>query len=711
MNQQGGLYMVKFDILKLGKIIEKLQGGFGVTLNKKVTIKSSKWILDQSRKYEGTVKRKLNVIIKSNIKRRISYPQVSRAIDGAIDELLKNGKYSINNMLVIKNPYQYAPLCALILFKTKNPYSVRVTVKGKTSDFDIRYESSPNTVHRIPVMGLYSDYENTIVIELLNQGGSTIQERSFQLKTDALKGNFSRVKVSKKLSNTKYLYNLTLVYGGGEEGIYPYAFDRNGDIRFYFTLVPKTYGFQPISGGKFLFLNKRIVRLTATNPTSTQMMVVDQMGRFHKTYNIEKGAHHDFAETKDGNFVVGSNAIDGNTFEDSVLEIDKITGNVLKEIKIKDYLDPKYVDTSDWAHLNTIDYNEDEKTVMVCLRNLHTVLKINYEKKKLVWIFAHPELWKDTNVANKVLTPEGDNMKWFFQAHASYFIDADLDGNPETKHIIIYDNHVQKRRNVSYFDHDKNSYVRIYTINEKKKTVRLLKSYALKKSSIRSNAVFEREAGKIMAMSGKISDGKGKSRGEIAEIDYKTGEVLNLYSMNHGYYRAYEFQFDFHEMAKSVNIHENYFLGKIYEVKAHKQIDISQAKELPKKVLEKCYKNEAERSKKLSEMAKKNPEYYVNPIQDMVRIKMKIEDDVLYVTMLDHLLEGIFFVGKEHTYLRDFSETHQERPEYFARTKTIDSISLNDFESDCYKIYYKCGQNFYKTKYVIEINRVRNRNK
>ena len=207
-----------------------------------------------------------------------------------------------------------------------------------------------------------------------------------------------------------------------------------------------------------------------------------------------------------------------------------------------------------------------------------------------------------------------------------------------------------------------------------------------------------------MAMSGKIKDGKGKFYGEIAEIDYNTGETLNVFSVNYGYYRSYEFDFDAEEMAKSVNCDNDYFLGRIYKTKACEPIDTNCAKEVPEPILESCYENEKQRAKQLEELAKKNPEADLDPEQDMARIQFRMEDDVLYVTLPDHFLEVIYFVGKAHTYVRDFTETKQERPEYFARGLTIDSISLSDFEADKYEIYFKHNIGLYKTGHAVEVS-------
>ncbi|MFQ9516085.1 MAG: aryl-sulfate sulfotransferase [Eubacterium sp.] len=690
--------------LLVRRIFRKTKSVLGIKPNAGVVIKSSKWIRDMSCLYESQAKRDLKISINSDVEEKISYPNISRAIECAINDLVENQNNSFKNMLVIKNPYQFSPLCAMALFKTKKPYGVRITVKGKNSEGDISCKIDATTNHRVPIMGLYADYENIIDIELLGKKDKIVKKKTFKMYVPPLKGKNSKIEVTKEFSKADYIYNLTLVYGGGDDGIYPYAFDKNGDIRFCFSLAPKTYGFQPISNGKFLFLNKKVVRLTCTNPTATQLYVVDQMGRFHKLYNVEKGTHHDFAEMENGNFVVGSNSIEGATFEDAVIEIDRKTGDILNEIKIKDYIDPKFVDTADWAHLNSIECDKDEKTVIVCLRNLHSVLKINYEKKELVWILGNPVFWENSTVSDKVLMPQGENMEWFFQAHASYFIDADLDHNPDTRHLIIYDNHRDKRRPVDYFDGERSSYVRIYTINEKEKTVSLHKSFPCKKSIIRSNAIFDVKSRRLMAMSGKVKANNGKYMGQIVEFDYDTGEVLNLFSVNYGYYRAYEFKFAAQDMARSLKVDGNYVFGKIYEMNSCEQLDVSSAKILPEPILEEQDSTEEERSRRLRELVAKNPDYYVDPEQDMARIKFEIVEDMLYIKLIDHLLERIYFVGTNHTYFRDFSDTKQERS-YFARFDNIDSIGLNDLLEDTYEIYFKHSIGLYKSGHKIKIGR------
>ncbi len=674
----------------------------GIQTKAGVIIKSPQWVKAQAKRFDGQTLRNMGMDIETNAINYRTYPQLSRAVECVVNELSEQNTYTFRNMIALLNPYQYAPLCALVLFNTKKTYRVRVTVFGKTRDCDISYTFSGKTKHRIPVMGLYADYQNKVKIELLNKRDIPVRKKVLILPTKPLTGNVSKVEVHKEFSTQPFLYDLTLVYGGAN-GVDSYAFDKNGDIRYTFALTPKTYGFQPFANGKVMFLHKGATRLTNTNTASLQLYETDQMGRFYKLYNIEKGAHHDFVELPNGNIVTAGNDIENHTCEDTVIELHRETGKVVHEILLKDYIDPKYVSVSDWAHVNSIGYDSENKTAIVSMRNLHAVVKIDFEKKELLWILANPLFFEDSFMSEKVLTPTGV-MEWFFQQHAAYFLEEDLDGNPETKHLIVYDNHVDKRTPVSYFDHDAHSFVRIYTINETLKTVSLWKSFPCEKSSKRSNGILEKEAGRVMAMNGNLKN-CGAKKGSITEFDYNTGKKINQYAINYSFYRAYEMKFETDKMAEPMEIDTDYCLGTIYGLNECAAPDTSKAEPLPEPVLEEPDKTEEERKTRLEKICRKNPDYDVDPKQDMARISMAVREDILYVSLLDHQLERIYFVGKNHSYYRDYTDTVQERPEYFARAVHTDIFSLNTFCEDAYEIYFQHHTGLFWSKYYVKIRK------
>lgn len=122
---------------------------------------------------------------------------------------------------------------------------------------------------------------------------------------------------------------------------------------------------------------------------------------------------------------------------------------------------------------------------MLCsLRNVHGVVCVDYDTKELKWILSDPAFWQGTPVEDKLLKPEGD-IPWFYQQHSAFWMEENLDGNPDTRQMILFDNHWEKRRHAPSFDGDmKHSYISIYSINEKERTVSLWKRFPCRKSKI-----------------------------------------------------------------------------------------------------------------------------------------------------------------------------------------------------------------------------------
>ena len=92
-------------------------------------------------------------------------------------------------------------------------------------------------------------------------------------------------------------------------------------------------------------------------------------------------------------------------------------------------------------------------------------------------------MWKERPFSKKLLsTPE--NMPWHFQQHSAKLIRENLDGREDMIHIMIFDNHWHVRRKNKFFDNDEQSYVTIYTVDEKKKKAWIEKRFGGIKSKI-----------------------------------------------------------------------------------------------------------------------------------------------------------------------------------------------------------------------------------
>ena len=105
---------------------------------------------------------------------------------------------------------------------------------------------------------------------------------------------------------------------------------------------------------------------------------------------------------------------------------------------------------------------------MISLRNVHAVICVDYDTKKLRWILSDPKFWEGTKMTPYLLQPEGD-VKWCYQQHAAFEIALPDESNPQKKNgllfMIITGQNVERR---SLFDKDPLSYVSFYDIDEEK---------------------------------------------------------------------------------------------------------------------------------------------------------------------------------------------------------------------------------------------------
>ena len=181
--------------------------------------------------------------------------------------------------------------------------------------------------------------------------------------------------------------------------------------------------------------------------------------------------------------------------------------------------------------MNTVSYQAEDDTILISPRNLNSGVKLNWTTHEIVWILANPEVFKGTKYEKYVLTPDSDFL-WHYRQHTVYQIDADLDGNPDTVEITMFDNH--RNPEADYYDHKKGSFVTVYAVNEKEKTVSLLKKLKVVKANVTSNTVYDADSGHIFGMCGTVKT-DGIKTGMTYEFDYESGEILNQYYINKNY--------------------------------------------------------------------------------------------------------------------------------------------------------------------------------
>lgn len=460
-------------------------------------------------------------------------------------EILRDEEPSFQDALVYMNPYKVSPLSALVAFQTDDDVSVRVEVTGDTTGDTVVYELSSGKEHLVPILGLYPDRVNRVTLSLMKDG-IALDERILSLKTDPLPEALKNMVTITKADATPYP-GLTLVSGGFLRN--PYMFDSSGVIRWYLTVESDAHGYFPSSSDRFFLIAGYSMIQTETREYARFIFEMDYLGRLHKVYDIPGGVHHEVVEKEPGgNLLILGNSLDGHV-EDTIAEIDRDTGKIVKEINLALYItNTKYNDRYDWAHINSLSYNREEGTMILSPRDVSSVMKIDWDKEEILWILSDPEIWKGTPYESYVLNPLGDSF-WHYEQHAAFDMSEDLDGNPSTLDLMLFDNRtIRNELNTVPIKGDEGrSSVTQYAIDETAKTVTQVRRFPNSHAIITSNFEIYLEENRLIANHGSVRPTPDSPLtdmyGEIFEYEFSTGQLLHQYSLKSGFYRAHRVNF------------------------------------------------------------------------------------------------------------------------------------------------------------------------
>ncbi|MGX7211979.1 aryl-sulfate sulfotransferase [Enterococcus raffinosus] len=398
-------------------------------------------------------------------------------------ELLKSGNYNEDNIYVKVDPYDASPLSALLLFQTEEAMKVEISVAGKDEESTIKNSFEEYTTdHSIPVLGLYADKDNEVTVKLTNKAGTSV-EKKVTIKTGALAKSIADIEVNEADTEKMALGDseLTFVVPSTKRA---YAFDANGDVRWYSTRY-NSHIFKELANGNLLYLTKE----SNDADTYNVLLETDYLGKIYNRYDFSSSSasndtgesegemtviHHDGIELPSGNLLLTVN--DGSNYiEDTMIEINRETGEIEKTIDLKDILPEsfyeEYDSTSredgkiDWFHQNSVDYDEADNSIIISGRHQDTIMKIDYSTNEIKWIMGDSSGWPESYQKYFL---DGD-IKASGGQHAAIVL-PDQDDNAETTDILYYDNNISVTRG-DEADSEKYSEARQVRINEEDRTI------------------------------------------------------------------------------------------------------------------------------------------------------------------------------------------------------------------------------------------------
>lgn len=451
----------------------------------------------------------------------------------------------VTSLTVRHNPSGYAPLTAEVTLTTTRTVEVEVVVAGPAVQGDEPHRVGPLSQEaRFPVLGLYPGVTNTIVLRFFDPSGDLLGDLTRTVTPAPLLGDLPSVTIdAANPSAMKPGMNLVSYFGHDSELTpqRPFIFDAEGRIRWYLDF--RTH---PMLSD--LFYDDGVERLANGNlffgdGSTGQVIEIDMLGRIVNTWAMPGyGFHHHVLEKPNGNFVVTVNKLGAPTVEDYIIEIDRVTGDIVREWDLNQSLDntrrawPTTFANQDvdWFHANGLAYDPADDAIIVSGRTQGTVKLTN--ENQVVWILAPHRGWATagdgTDLTTRLLQPLDANgqpigdvsvldgttnhpeFEWAWYQHAPELLP---DGT-----LMLFDN----GDNRNYTGQELYSRAVAYRIDPIAMTVQQIWQYGKERgaetfSRIVSDVDYHAAEDNVVFMPGAIG-----SSGKVVEVDRGTRAVL-----------------------------------------------------------------------------------------------------------------------------------------------------------------------------------------
>ncbi|MEA5077747.1 MAG: aryl-sulfate sulfotransferase [Anaerolineaceae bacterium] len=363
--------------------------------------------------------------------------QAQKEVDASLLQELNSGSYTFTSPLVVVDPYDQAPLTALVLFTTDEPVNISVHIPGEDaiSAVDFTFDGY-QTDHIIPVYGLYSDQENPVELTATNEAGEIIRT-TVSITTGVTPSeliNVIRVVDIAKPEQYEPGFNFSF---GRNSRLSKIAFDVHGKTRWYTTT---SYDNSQLEyDGHFIY--------SIGEGVNAQVLFLEMnpLGRIYRVFYSPYGNHHDMAQFKENVLITGSN---GKTTEDFIYEVNPNTGEIVNSLDLRSVLQRLRntgfipVEDPDWFHNNAIVWVEGTDDIIISGRTQSAVIRLSWPDGKIKWILGNHKNWLPM-YQKFLLTPEGENFEWQYNQHDPFLL-PDQDNDPNTLDLLLFDNGNQR---------------------------------------------------------------------------------------------------------------------------------------------------------------------------------------------------------------------------------------------------------------------------
>lgn len=439
---------------------------------------------------------------------------VQERLAASIVKMSESRNCTMDNPLAVINPFGTASNGLYLHFSTNRPGTIRYTIHVEDDSIpDYTAEAWEGEEfrkhHEFQIIGLVPGMENQVTMELMGANGKVLDSTSFTVTMpETVSGYSVRLESSQGSSDGELspgLYSLIRV--GGHNG-YAFFYDNSGVLRYEMVL-------EGYSLDRILWHDQNMLtcvsayKLAEFNPLG-QVVAVYDTGKYE--------LHHDMvmSGTSESVLALASDTEDELNLEDLLIEISLTDKTVTQLIDFKDIFPDYYENEAspltvtdeffwlagkkDWIHLNTVQYIEEDDSVIVSSRETSTIIKIRdiHQEPALDYLIGDEQFWKGTPYEPYSFSQDGQFVPQYGQHTVEYHEGENLEEGQY--YLLMYNNNywengtrdgytpkLSESVGTALTSSTLTSQVYLYLVDENARSFSLVNSFDVPYSSIVSN--------------------------------------------------------------------------------------------------------------------------------------------------------------------------------------------------------------------------------
>ena len=420
-------------------------------------------------------------------------------IEKKIDELKDDGNYTIDNPLIIYNPYGTGSLSYYIYYTSDEDsrLSYKISTDGY-DDFERDLSNDYSLEKEFQLIGFVPGEVNELTLRETNKNNEVL-EKTYEIKTPKLNEDIdTQLEVTDGDTEAELSDGLYTVLGHDKNyASNIYIYDNSGVLREEFVLDGYRADRVIFDDGYMYYPYKK-----------RGIIKVNKLGKIVKFYDLGNySMHHDMV-LDDDKLIILVNQDNTETIEDTVISLDLESGEVKQLFDMKNLL-PEFYETAvnpgensygtntlDWIHINALSIIGDD--VVLSSRELSTIIYVSdFESNPEVkYLITDPSMVEGTSYASLLYEKKGDFVSQAGQHSITYYKDDSLDDGEY--YLFMFNNNYgaattrpdfewSNYPGVGSYNEGETSYFYEYLVNENDKSYELVKSFKVPYSSIVSS--------------------------------------------------------------------------------------------------------------------------------------------------------------------------------------------------------------------------------